>query len=122
MLDQITMDLVGYRVRTADGMPVGEIDAVGPRGLRLHKMAGQGMMRHGYVPAEAVAGVDRDTDVVVLEPGIAMDSITAAPAPPGGDTGAWRESDDWWADLLGHYGLYDAGGKGAGPFLHPGGR
>jgi hypothetical protein len=31
----------------------------------------------------------------------------------------WHTSDDWWADLLGHFGLFDAAGKGNEPLLHP---
>ena len=41
-----------------------------------------------------------------------------APPPPDERPDGWHASDDWWADLLGHYGLYDSEGKGSEPFLH----
>ena len=28
-------------------------------------------------------------------------------------------SGGWWADLLGHSGLFDPEGRGSEPFLHP---
>jgi hypothetical protein len=114
-----TTALVGYQVREADGRTVvGEVEGVRPSGIRIHKIPGH-PRRAGHLPAEALAGVDRATDTVRLREGIRLSEIIDAPDPPPGDPEGWRMSGDWWADLLGHYGLFDAEGRGAEPFLHP---
>ena len=114
-------DIVGYQVRTADGrIAAGEVDGVRSDGVRIAGMPGH-PGRHGYLPTAAIARIDRATDTVLLVPGITPDRILAAPDPPDGPDG-WHLSRDWWADLMGHYGLCDPAGRGDAPFLHPGGR
>ena len=111
--------MVGYQVREADGRTVvGEVDGVRPSGFRVHKIPHH-RHEHGYLPAAAIATVDRVTNTIRLVDGIRRDAILEAPDPPDGSPEAWHRSDDWWADLLGHYGLYDAEGRGSEPFLHP---
>lgn len=118
----LTTALVGYQAREADGETViGEVEGVRPRGVRVHGIAGR-PRRHGYVPAEAIDRIDRATNVIVMRPGITGDSVAGSPPPPDESPDGWHLSDDWWADLLGHYGLYDAEGKGDGPYLHAGRR
>ncbi|MGE0027136.1 MAG: hypothetical protein AB7O78_05595 [Thermoleophilia bacterium] len=115
-----TTAMVGYQVREADGRTVaGEVDGVRPSGIRIHKIPHQ-RGRVGYVPVEAIATVDRATNTIRLRDGIRLAAILDAPEPPRGSGEDWHLSGDWWADLLGHYGLYDAEGRGSEPFLHPG--
>ncbi len=114
-----TTALVGYQVREADGRTVvGEVDGVRPSGIRVHKIP-----RHrghvGHLPAEAIATVDRATNTIRLVDGIRLAAILDAPEPPDVSREGWHLSGDWWADLLGHYGLFDAEGRGSEPFLHP---
>jgi hypothetical protein len=110
--------IVGYQARTAGGEVLGEIQGVSPRGLRLHKIPGQ-LKRAGHIPAEAVASIDSATDTISVREGIGLEQLISSPAPPADGPDRWHMSDDWWADLLGHYGLYDAEGKSSEPFLHP---
>jgi len=134
-----TTALVGYQVREADGRTVvGEVEGVRPSGIRpsgirpsgirpsgirpscirIHKIPGH-PRRAGHLPAEAIADVERATDTIRLRDGIRLAAILDAPEPPAGDPEGWHMSGDWWADLLGHYGLFDAEGRGSEPFLHP---
>ena len=114
-----TTALVGYQVREADGRTVmGEVEGVRPSGIRIHKIPGH-PRRAGHLPAEAIADVERATDTIRLRDGIRLAAILDAPEPPAGDHEGWHMSGDWWADLLGHYGLFDAEGRGDEPFLHP---
>lgn len=110
--------LVGYQVRTSGGTTVvGEIEGVRPDGVRVHKIPAH--PRHaGYLPAEAIATIDDATNTVLLVEGIDRDQVIDAPPPPGERPDGWRKSDDWWADLLGHYGLFDSEGRSSEPFLH----
>lgn len=115
--ENMTTAVVGYQVRTADRTIVGEVQGVRPRGLRLHKIPGHA--RHsGYLPGEAIARVDSATDTVELRTGIQLEAILDAPAPPDEGLDSWHVSDDWWADLLGHYGLFEPEGRTNEPFLH----
>ena len=116
---ELTTALVGYQAREADGRTViGEIQGVRPNGVRIHKIPGHA--RHaGYLPAEAIERVERTTDTIVLRPGIGLAEVLDAPPPPDESPDGWHMSRDWWADLIGHYGLYDAEGRGSEPFLHP---
>jgi hypothetical protein len=115
---ELGVDLVGFQARTAGGgEPVGEIQGVSRRGLRIHKIPGH-MKRAGHVPAEAIASVDHATDTILLREGIGLRQVLDAPAPPDEGPDAWHMSNEWWADLLGHYGLYEAEGRGNEPFLH----
>jgi hypothetical protein len=117
--DGISTKLVGYQVRTAGGdRVVGEVEGVRANGMRLHKLAGH-PRHHGYLPAEAVATVDERTNTIFLRDGIDASKIVDAPPPPNEDPEDWHKSPDWWADLLGHYGLYESEGRGNEPFLHP---
>ena len=112
----LNTDIDGYQVRTADrSEAIGEIEGVMAHGVRLHKLTGHAG-HAGYLPSEAIARVDKDTDTVYLVHGVEMSTILDAPAPPND---AWRTSPEWWADLLGHYGMFDAEGKGNEPMLHP---
>ncbi len=114
-----TTALVGYQVREADGRTVvGEVDGVGPSGFRIHKIPHH-RGRAGYLPAEAIATVNRATNTIRLVNEIRVAGILDAPEPPDGSREGWHLSGDWWADLLGHYGLFDAEGRGSEPFLHP---
>jgi hypothetical protein len=112
------MATVGYQVRTADGaVVIGEVEGVRPGGIRIHKIPGHG--RHaGYVPDEMITAVDSSTNTVVLVPGIGIDQVVDAPPPPDASPDGWHKSNDWWADLLGHYGLFASEGRGNEPFLH----
>jgi len=116
---ELTTSLVGYQARSADGrQSFGEIQGVRPRGVRIHKIPGN--RRHaGYLPAEMIARVDSATDTVFLRPGIELSQVVDAPPPPDESLDGWHMSNDWWADLLGHYGLYDAEGRSSEPYLHP---
>jgi hypothetical protein len=67
----------------------------------------------------AVGRVDHRTNTIFLRTGITVETIAGAPPPPGTAPDAWRKSDDWWADLLGHYGLFESEGRGNEPLLHP---
>lgn len=110
--------IVGYQVRTADGTrAVGEVEGVRPRGVRIHKIPGA--RRAGYLPMEAIARIDADTNTAYLAPGIDAHGIAGAPPPPDESPDGWHKSGDWWADLLGHYGLFESEGRGSEPFLHP---
>jgi hypothetical protein len=51
--------------------------------------------------------------------GIGADRVADAPPPSDEGPDDWHKAADWWADLLGHYGLFDSAGKGNEPFLHP---
>lgn len=114
-----TTAMVGYQVREADGRTVvGEVEGVRPSGLRIHKIPHH-RRETGYLPAEAIATVDRATNTIGLVDGIALAAILEAPDPPDGSSEGWHLSGDWWADLLGHYGLFDPEGRGSEPFLHP---
>ncbi|WP_217913314.1 hypothetical protein [Miltoncostaea marina] len=117
----LPLRLVGYEVRTADGgQVVGRVEGVRPHGLRI-KASGTGR-RYGYVPAELVTHIDDATDTLTLAEGIDADRVAGSPPPPDERPDGWHTSEDWWADVLGHYGLYDSSGRGSGPFLHAGGR
>lgn len=114
-----TTALVGYQVREADGRTVvGEVDGVRPSGIRVHKIP-HNRGRVGHLPAAAIATVDRATNTIRLVDGIRLAAILDAPEPPDTSREGWHLSGDWWADLLGHYGLFDAEGRGSEPFLHP---
>lgn len=114
----LTTAVVGYQAREAGGgTVVGEVQGVRPRGVRIHKIPGH-PRHHGYLPAEAIARIDRSTNTLFLTPGIGVAEVLDAPPPPDERPDGWHASDDWWADLLGHYGLYDSEGKGSEPFLH----
>ena len=119
-----TTALVGYQVREADGRTVvGEVEGVRPSGIRpsgirIHKIPGH-PRRAGHLPAEAIADVERATDTIRLRVEDRREADPVAPEPPAGDPEGWHMSGDWWADLLGHYGLFDAEGRGSEPFLHP---
>jgi hypothetical protein len=115
----LTTHIVGYQVRTAgNGEVVGEVEGVRARGMRVYKLPGH-HGRRGYVPAEAVLWISHGTNTIFLAEGIDADRVAGAPPPPGERPDGWRMSADWWADLLGHYGLFDAAGKGNEPLLHP---
>ena len=117
--EEISTRLVGYQVRIADGSSaVGEVEGVRPMGIRLHRLIGH-PGDHGYVPADAIDRVDRPTNTIFLIRGITVETIVDAPPPPGEDPDGWRKSEDWWADLLGHYGLFESEGRISEPFLHP---
>ena len=111
--------IVGYQGRGAGGGRVlGTVEGVRPRGVRVHKIPGHAG-HHGYLPAEAIARIDRSTDTVLVRPGIDLERLVDAPPPPDESPDGWHMSNDWWADLLGHYGLFSAEGRGGEPFLHP---
>ncbi|MFN8110383.1 MAG: hypothetical protein U0Y82_11155 [Thermoleophilia bacterium] len=109
--------LVGYEVRTADGDHVGLIEGVGADGMRLHHLADR-PTAGGWVPLMAVDRVDHALDTVLLMPGVDMDVILAAPPRADTDPDGWHKSNDWWADMLGHLGLFESEGRGSGPFIH----
>lgn len=116
---EIDVGIVGYQVRTADGArAVGEVEGVRPRGVRIHKIPGRAG-RAGYLPMEAIARIDSPTNTIHLSAGIDVDGIADAPPPPDESADGWHKSGDWWADLLGHYGLFESEGRGSEPFLHP---
>ena len=113
-----SISLVGYQARTADGATVvGEIEGVRPNGVRIHKIPGH-PGHAGYLPAEAIARIDEPTNTVFLVEGIGPEQVLDAPPPPDESPEGWHKSADWWADLLGHYGLFDSEGRGNEPFLH----
>lgn len=114
----VDLRVVGYLVRQSDGTVVGEVEGIRPTGIRVHKIPGHA--RHaGYVPTAALAGIDHLTNTVNLAPGITLGRIVDAPPPPDQAPDGWHKSADWWADLLGHYGLFESEGRGSEPFLHP---
>ena len=111
--------LVGYQTRIHDGTTVvGEIEGVRPKGVRIHKIPGH-PGHAGYLPAEAIARIHEATNTVFLVEGIGPEQVLDAPPPPDESPEGWHKSADWWADLLGHYGLFDSEGRGSEPFLHP---
>lgn len=110
--------LVGYQARTADGATVvGEIEGVRPHGVRIHKIPGH-HGHAGYLPEAAIRLIHRPTNTVFLMPGIGVDQVVDAPPPPDESPDGWHKSSDWWADLLGHYGLFESEGRTSEPFLH----
>lgn len=116
---QIDVGIVGYQVRTADGTSVlGEVEGVREHGIRIHKIPGHAR-RAGYLPMGAIARIDPATNTINLTPGLDAARIVDAPPPPDESPDGWRKSGDWWADLLGHYGLFESEGRGSEPFLHP---
>ena len=115
---QTSIRLVGYQARTLDGATVvGEIEGVRPKGVRIHKIPGH-PGHAGYLPAEAIARIEEPTNTVFLVEGIGPEQVLDAPPPPDESPEGWHKSADWWADLLGHYGLFDSEGRGSEPFLH----
>ena len=110
--------LVGDLVRQADGTPVGEAEGVRRSGIRIHKIPGH-PGRAGYVPAVALAGIGRATHTVTLIRELTLARLVDAPPPPDQSPDTWHKSPDWWADLLGHYGLFESNGRNNEPFLHP---
>jgi hypothetical protein len=114
----LSTQAVGYQVRTAGGPAVvGEVEGVRPGGVRLYRIPGH-VGRRGYVPNEAILWVSHGTNTLFLTQGITADQVAGSPPPPDEGPEDWHKSADWWADLLGHYGLFD-GGQGSEPFLHP---
>ena len=114
-----TIRLVGYQVRTSDGTTViGEIEGVRPNGVRIHRIPGHAG-HAGYLPASAIERIEEPTNTVVLVAGVDLGRVLDAPPPPDESPDGWHKSPDWWADLLGHYGLFDSEGRGSEPFLHP---
>jgi len=110
--------VVGFQAREADGRTViGEVQGVRARGLRIHKIPGHAR-HHGYLPAEAIIRIDPTTNTLVLAHGITLADVLDAPPPPDETPDGWHMSGEWWADLLGHYGLSDSEGKSSEPFLH----
>lgn len=120
--DTLPRRWLGYVVCThGNRAVVGEIDGVQARGVRLRNLPGH-PGRRGYLPAEAIESADRRTRVATLRIGILPDAVVEAPAPPDERDDGWFTSPDWWADLLGHYGLYTASGRRSRPLLRVGGR
>jgi hypothetical protein len=111
--------MVGYQARAEGGATViGEIEGVRPNGVRIHKIPGHA--RHaGYLPAAAIARIEDSTNTVFVVAGVGIAQVVDAPPPPDESPDGWHKSDDWWADLLGHYGLFDSAGMRSEPFLHP---
>ena len=111
---------VGYQVRTADGHEViGIVESVSGGCARVDKIPGY-PGRVGYVPEPAVALIDPAIQTIRLRSGIEAEDVMATPRPDAaGATAEWHMSDDWWADLLGHFGLYTPEGRGNEPMLHP---
>lgn len=103
-----SMRVVGYEARASDGATViGEIEGVRPKGVRLHKIPGlPGYTR--YLPAEAIARIEEPSTTVFLVEGIGLEQVLDAPPPPDASLGGWHRSADWWAELLGYYGLVDS--------------
>ena len=115
---ELGIKVVGYQVRSADGSSViGEIEGVRPRGIRVHKLTGH-PRQAGYVPQEMIEGVEASTNTVFLAAGIGVEQVTGAPPPPDESPDGWHKSSDWWADLLGHYGLFVSEGRKSEPYLH----
>jgi hypothetical protein len=116
---QLSIRVVGYQVRTRAGSSiVGEVEGVRPHGVRVHKIPGH-HGHHGYLPAELIDRVDEATDTIFLAEGVTIEKVLDAPPPPDESADGWHKSNEWWADLLGHYGLYESEGRGSEPFLHP---
>jgi hypothetical protein len=113
-----TVAIVGYQVRSADQSIIGEIEGVRRRGVRLHKFPGH-PGHVGYLPAEAIAEVRESTNTAVVKSGITLTHILDAPHPPNEGADEWHKSNEWWADLLGHFGLFESEGRGNEPYLHP---
>jgi hypothetical protein len=118
----ITMDrgvaLVGYQARGADGTVIGIVEGVRPHGVRIYKIPGH-PGHHGYLPAEAIERVEDSTNTIVLVAAATIDAVLDAPPPPDESPDGWHTSNDWWADLLGHYRLFASEGRKSEPFLHP---
>lgn len=115
---ELGIGVVGYQVRSADGSAViGEIEGVRPRGIRIHKLTGH-PHRAGYVPEEMIGTVEASTNTVLLAPGIGVEQVVEAPPPPDESPDGWHMSNEWWADLLGHYGLFAPEGRTSEPYLH----
>ena len=89
-----------------------------PHGVRVHKIPGHAR-HHGYLPAELMARIDHATDTIFLVEGVTVDKVLDAPPPPDESPDGWHKSEEWWADLLGHFGLYESEGRKSEPFLHP---
>ena len=112
------MATVGYQVRTADGaVVIGEVEGVRPEGVRIHKIPGHAG-HAGYLPDAMVSSVDASTNTILVAPGIGIAEVVDAPPPPDESPDGWHTSSEWWADLLGHYGLFAPEGRGSEPFLH----
>jgi len=110
-----SISLVGDQARASDGATVlGEIEGVRPNGVRIHKIPGHS----GYLPPEAIARIEEPTNTVFLVVGVGLEQVLDAPPPPDESPEGWHKSADWWADLLGHYGLFDSEGRGNEPFPH----
>src|SRR5438105_11366596 len=117
-MPRLSIRVVGYQVRTLGGASVvGEVEGVRERGVRVHKIP-RHRGHHGYLPAAAIAWISDATNTIFLAEGISAESVADAPPPPGADPDGWHKSDEWWANLLGHYGLYESAGRGSEPFLH----
>jgi len=116
--NELDIGLVGYQVRAADDTVIGEIEGVRPAGVRLHKIPGH-PSHAGYLPGAAFARIDGATNTVFLHPGPSIERILDAPPPPGETRDGWHKSTEWWADLLGHYGLFESEGRKSEPILHP---
>lgn len=120
--DTLPQRWLGYVVRThGNRAVVGEIEGVQARGVRLKNMPDH-PGRHGHLPAEAIESADRRTRVATLRIGILPEAVIDAPAPPDDSADGWYTSAEWWADLLGHYGLYTASGRSSRPLLRIGSR
>lgn len=115
-LETLSPRIVGYKVCTQSGTPVGRIVGVRALGIRLHRIP-QRPGRHGYLPAAAIAAIDHRAGVVITRLGIAARAVVDSPAPPDDRPGAWHTSAEWWSDLMGHYGLYDPTGHSRRPLL-----
>ena len=115
----LDITVVGYQVRSTDGAAViGEVEGVRPHGIRIHNLPGH-RGRAGYLPDEMVGRVNRPANTLFLVAGIGVEQVVNAPPPPDESPDGWHKSTDWWADLLGHYGLFASEGRGSEPFLHP---
>ena len=110
--------LVGYQVREAGGLVIGEIEGVRPAGVRVHKMSGHAGAV-GYLPGASFARIHDATNTVYLREGVTLANVLGAPPPPDESPDGWHKSADWWADLLGHYGLFESEGRKSEPMLHP---
>lgn len=116
--NELDIGLVGYQVRAADDTVIGEIEGVRPAGVRVHKVPGH-PSHVGYLPGAAFARIDGATNTVFLHPGPSIDRILDAPPPPEETRDGWHKSTEWWANLLGHYGLFESEGRKSEPILHP---
>lgn len=112
-----TLSMVGYEVRSSTAEPLGEVEGIRSSGIRIHHIPNHSG-HHGFVPAAAMATVDPALGRISLVAGIDREVIVDAPPPDGSDPDGWRKSEDWWANLLGHMGLFESEGRGSGPFLH----